>query len=260
MTTFSSTPAIVVGAGRGLGLGIATALAATGTQVIAISRTASTAGPAASAEPSTAPRPASVTPAGIRTELADAAEPSTAARLLDRHNPGTVIVVAGASPALLPLQEQTWESFSINWNADVKIAFHWLQAALHQPLSPGSRVIVFSSGAALAGSPLSGGYAGAKATQRFMTAYAQDESTRAGLDISFTAILPRLTPLTDLGRPAARAYAARAGLTDAAYVQQLGSPLTPSGAGDAITELLDTKPADLLPAYLLTGDGLRPLP
>jgi 3-oxoacyl-[acyl-carrier protein] reductase len=38
-------------------------------------------------------------------------------------------------------------------------------------LRPGSRVVVFSSGAALGGSPLSGGYAGAKATQRFIAAY-----------------------------------------------------------------------------------------
>jgi hypothetical protein len=121
-------------------------------------------------------------------------------------------------------------------------------------------VIVISSGAALAGSPLSGGYAGAKATQRFITAYAQDESTRAGLDITFTAVLPRLTPLTDLGRPAARAYAARAGLTDTEYARQLGGSLTPSGAGAAISELLGTKTADLVPAYLLSADGLRPLP
>jgi short-subunit dehydrogenase len=121
-------------------------------------------------------------------------------------------------------------------------------------------VIVISSGAALAGSPLSGGYAGAKATQRFITAYAQDESARAGLDITFTAVLPRLTPLTDLGRPAARAYAARAGLTDTEYAQQLGGSLTPSGAGAAISELLGTKTADLVPAYLLSADGLRPLP
>lgn len=66
---------------------------------------------------------------------------------------------------------------------------------------------MISSGAAVAGSPLSGGYAGAKATQRFITAYTQDEANRAGLGISFTALLPRITPLTDLGRPAVQAYA-----------------------------------------------------
>lgn len=60
-----------------------------------------------------------------------------------------------------PLQQQTWETFSVNWQTDVKIAFHWLREALLKPLRPGGRVVVVSSGAALNpnGSPLSGGYA-----------------------------------------------------------------------------------------------------
>jgi NAD(P)-dependent dehydrogenase (short-subunit alcohol dehydrogenase family) len=69
--------------------------------------------------------------------------------------------VAGASPLIRPLQHQTWEAFSVNWHGDVRIAFHWLREALLKPLRPGTRVIVISSGAALQGSPLSGGYAGA---------------------------------------------------------------------------------------------------
>ena len=40
-----------------------------------------------------------------------------------------------------------------------------------------------SSGAALAGSPLSGGYAGAKATLRFMTGYAQDAYLLTAADL-----------------------------------------------------------------------------
>jgi hypothetical protein len=50
--------------------------------------------------------------------------------------------------------------------------FHWTREALLVPLDPGSVVVAFSSGAALQGSPLSGGYAGAKATIRFVSAYA----------------------------------------------------------------------------------------
>src|SRR6185503_17103044 len=109
-----------------------------------------------------------------------------------------------------PLQHQTWETFSVNWHTDVKIAFNWLREALLKPLPPGSRVVVFSSGAAVSpgGSPLSGGYAGAKATQRLMTGYAQEEALRAGLDITFTSVLPQFAPQTDLGRSAVQAYAA----------------------------------------------------
>jgi NAD(P)-dependent dehydrogenase (short-subunit alcohol dehydrogenase family) len=158
-----------------------------------------------------------------------------------------------------PLQQQTWESFSVNWHTDVRVTFQWVREALLKPLPPGSRVVVISSGAALQGSPLSGGYAGAKATQRFITAYARDEATRAGLGIAFAAVLPRLTPLTDLGRPAVAAYAARNGQTEEEYLQGFGRPLAPEIAGAAIVELMRAEPAALAPGYLLTGDGLKEL-
>ena len=169
------------------------------------------------------------------------------------------MLVAGARPHSRPLQEQTWETFSVNWETDVRIAFLWLREALVKPLRPGSRVVVFSSGAALQGSPLSGGYAGAKATQRFLTTYAQDEARRANLDITFTAVLPRLTPHTDLGRPAVEAYAARHGQSVNDYVRSMGEPLTPEGAGDAVVELTRADAATIAPSYLLTGAGLREL-
>src|ERR1051326_1605601 len=116
---------------------------------------------------------------------------TVAARLLDRYEPELIVLVAGAPPCMRPLQHQTWETFSVNWETDVRITFQWLRAALRKPLRPGSRVVVISSGAALNanGSPLSGGYAGAKATQRFITGYAQDEAVRAGLGISFATVL-----------------------------------------------------------------------
>ena len=88
-------------------------------------------------------------------------------------------------------------------------AFHWIREALLLPLDPGSTVVAMSSGAAVAGSPLSGGYAGAKATIRFITGYAPDESERAGLGIRFISVLPKLTPATDLGSAAVAAYARR---------------------------------------------------
>jgi len=159
-----------------------------------------------------------------------------------------------------PLQQQTWETFSANWQVDVRIAFHWVREALLRPLRPGGRVVVISSGAALQGSPLSGGYAGAKATQRFIAGYAQDEANRAGLGITFTAVLPRITPLTDLGRPAVRAYAARNGQTEEEYLAPFGDPLTPQAAGAAVLELLGADATALVPAYLLGGTGLRELP
>jgi len=194
----SDRTTMVVGASRGLGRGIATAFAEAGAPVIAVARTAAPAVDLAGG-------------GGIQQEVADAADARVAASLLDRYEPEAIILVAGASPLIRPLQHQTWEAFSVNWHTDVRIAFQWLREALLKPLRPGSRVIVISSGAALQGSPLSGGYAGAKATQRFITAYAQEEANRAGLDMTFTAVLPRITPLTTwVGRRSRRTRPAAA--------------------------------------------------
>jgi 3-oxoacyl-[acyl-carrier protein] reductase len=184
-----------------------------------------------------------------------------AARLLDRYEPEVVILVAGASPHMRPLQQQTRETFSVNWETDVRIAFHWLREALLKPLRPGSRVVVFSSGAGLNpnGSPLSGGYAGAKATQRLIAGYAQDEAERAGLDITFTAVFPYFAPQTGVGRPAVQAYAARAGQSVEEYLQEQGSLVTPEIAGTALVELVQADAATVAPGYRLTGTGLQEL-
>jgi 3-oxoacyl-[acyl-carrier protein] reductase len=250
MSDLSERTTIVVGASRGLGRGIATAFAEAGAPVVAVARTAAA-----------LPEPANGAGA-IRPEVADAGDAAVAGSLIDRYEPEAVILVAGASPHMRPLQQQTWETFSVNWQTDVRIAFHWLREALLKPLRPGSRVVVFSSGAAANpnGSPLSGGYAGAKATQRFITGYAQDEAKRAGLDITFTAVLPYFAPETGVGRPAVAAYAARAGQSVDEYLEQQGSLVTPEIAGTALVELVRADSATLAPAYRLSGAGLQKLP
>jgi NAD(P)-dependent dehydrogenase (short-subunit alcohol dehydrogenase family) len=239
---------VVVGASRGLGRGIARAFADAGAAVVAVARTA----------PALTELAASS--ANIRTEVADAADTTVAWSLVDRYEPEVLILVAGANPVMRPLQHHTWETFSVNWHTDVKIAFTWLREALLKPLPPGSRVIVVSSGAAINGSPASGGYAGSKATQRFIADYAQDESRRAGLGITVTAVMPRMTPFGDVGRRGVRAYAARSGQTEQAYLNQLGDPLTPEIAGSALMDLVRADPATTAPGYLLAGTGLRELP
>jgi 3-oxoacyl-[acyl-carrier protein] reductase len=247
----NTTPAIVVGASRGLGRGIATALAQTGRPVIAVARSgveltelADEAG-------------------NIRPEVADATDPSIASSLLEKYEPEVIVLVAGATPHMRPLQQQTWETFSVNWETDVRIAFQWLREALLTPVAPGSRFVVISSGAALNpnGSPLSGGYAGAKATQRFITGYAQEEANRAGLEITFTTVLPQFAPLTGVGKPAVAAYAAQAGLSVEEFLTTRPfPPLTPEIAGDAIVELVQAETANLAPSYVLHGGGLHKLP
>ena len=248
MSDFSDRTTVVVGASRGLGRGVALAFDAAGAPVVAIARSAAALDELAADG------------VNIRTETADATDAAVAWDVVDRYRPQILVLVAGANPVMRPLHHQTWETFSGNWHTDVKIAFTWLREALLKPLSPGSRVVVVSSGAAINGSPASGGYAGSKATQRFIAGYAQDESHRAGLDITVTAVMPRMTPFGDVGKRGVRAYAARSGQTEQEYLKQLGEPLTPEKAGSALVDLIRADPATTAPGYLLTAAGLQELP
>ena len=245
MTGSADGSTVVVGASRGLGRGIARALGESGAMVIAVARSGVELAQLAA------------TSGNIKAEVADAADPTVAWSIIDRYLPKTLILVAGANPVMRPVHHHTWETFSANWHTDVKIAFTWLREALLRPLPAGSRVVVVSSGAAISGSPASGGYAGAKATQRFVAQYAQEESRRAGMDISVTTILPHMTTLGDVGRRAARVYAQRSGQSEAAYIAKMGDLLTPEIAGSAVLELLRMDARTIGPEYLLTASGLR---
>jgi len=249
MTTqqLSGTTAIVTGASRGFGRGVAAALTQAGAQVVGVARDAG------ALEEVGAQLGAAFTPV-----VADAADPVVAGRLIDEYRPGALVLNAGASPLSRPIHRQTWQTFSRNWDVDVQHAFHWTREALLAPLEPGSTVIAVSSGAALQGSPISGGYAGAKATIRFLTGYAADESRREGLGIRFIAVLPQLTPETGLGRPAVAAYAAREGMDVAAFLATRGPALTPARAGEEITALITDHGHDQ-GAYLLAAAGLSPV-
>jgi NAD(P)-dependent dehydrogenase (short-subunit alcohol dehydrogenase family) len=140
--------------------------------------------------------------------VGDATDLATAGRLLDRFEPRVLVLNAGARPLSRAVHLQTWETFPENWDTDVKHVLHRVRETLLRPLAPGSTVISMSSGAAVNGSPISGGYAGAKAAVRFVSGYAAEESERAGLGIRFVSVLPRLTPGTGPGEAAVAAYAA----------------------------------------------------
>jgi NAD(P)-dependent dehydrogenase (short-subunit alcohol dehydrogenase family) len=245
-TDLAGSTAIVTGAGRGFGRGVATALAAAGAHVVGVARSGAALDTLRGEV------------AGFTAITADAADPTTARRLIDEYQPRTVVLCAGAAPQMSPLQDQTWESFSQNWNVDVAQAFHWIRHALQRPLAPGSTVIALSSGAAINGSPLSGGYAGAKATVRFIAGYAALESERAGLGIDFVSVLPVLTPATELGAKAVAAYAERQGVDVDAFVQSLRPALTAEQVGKSVLDLATGTGRDHR-AYTLSSAGLSPL-
>lgn len=237
--------AVVTGASRGFGKAIAAALVQAGAQVAGVARDGARLD-------------------GVRAELgtgftavaADAADPVVAGQLIDQYQPQSLVLAAGAAPLSRPLHQQSWQSFSRIWDVDVQQVFHWTREALLKPLVPGSTVFAFSSGAALFGSPLSGGYAGAKATIRFMTQYAAEESDRDELGIRFVSVLPQLTPETELGAAAVAAYAARAGMDVPSFLATRGPALTPEHAGKAVLDLIAGSGHG---AYLLAAAGLKEL-
>jgi NAD(P)-dependent dehydrogenase (short-subunit alcohol dehydrogenase family) len=191
--------ALVIGARTGVGQATASALTASGVRVLASGHER------------------------------DATDPAQVVALVAEADPDLVVVAAGTRPTMASIDEQSWESFSAPWNVDVKIAFEVGRAALDRPLRPGSTVVIVSSGAGLniGGSPLSGGYAGAKRMQMFLAGYLQRAADARELGIRFVAVAPRqLLAGTPIGEAAATAYGSETG------------PLDPTGVARVILEIV----------------------
>ncbi|SFW70237.1 SDR family oxidoreductase [Amycolatopsis australiensis] len=238
------TTAVVTGAGRGFGRAIAAALVAEGRTVVGVARTAHDL-EAARDELG----------AGFVPVAADATDDALAEKVLREHRPGLLVLNAGAVPHMAPVHEQTWETFSRNWHVDTRHVFAWTRAALRAPLDPGGVVVSMSSGAAIGGSPLSGGYASAKAAIRYLRAYGAEESERAGLGLRFATLLPQLTPVTGLGTAGVEGYAARTGVDRDTFVRNMEPVLTPEQVAKAVLDIVTGDAAE----YQVSGTGLRTL-
>jgi NADP-dependent 3-hydroxy acid dehydrogenase YdfG len=243
----TGTTAIVTGASRGFGRATAISLAARGAHVVGVARSAA---PLADLREELGD--------AFTPEVADVADPAVAADLIARYRPQTLVLNAGAAPPVGSIREHTWETFSINWNVDVKHVFSFVKQALTVPLDPGSVVVSLSSGAALRGSPLSGGYSGAKSTIKTISGYAGLDAQRHGSGVRFVAVLPLLTPATDLGRVYTEAYASQAGVTEAQFLEGMGGELSTAQAATSIADLA-ANDSFTAPAYLLAATGLQPL-
>lgn len=238
---------LVTGGSRGFGRGIVEALAAEGAMVYALARDA---GHLAQLKREVK---------GVQTCAADVTDPQVAPKLLREIRPDILVLNAGAQPTLLPIHEQSWEQFGRVWETDVKATFHFGKEALLMPIAPGSVVMIMSSGAAIGGSSLSGGYAGAKRTQWFLAQYFQEEANNMKLGIRFVAIVPRLTDQTELGHAAVVAYAARQGITEQAFLERFGVPLTPEKVGHGVVALLTDKTYQDGIAFGFSGKGIESL-
>jgi NAD(P)-dependent dehydrogenase (short-subunit alcohol dehydrogenase family) len=243
-STFANKVAVVTGGSRGLGRGVVEALTSRGAKVHVLARDEATLGAMAREVPGAVP------------VVGDATDESLAERVLRQTSPDFLVLVAGAKPHLGAVHEQTWETFSTNWNIDTKSAFVWLTLALRLPLKPGSHVVQVSSGAAVQGSPVSGGYAAAKRAQWLIADYANNESGRAKRNIRFHCLLPNLNPSTELGRAGITAYAERAGITPEEFAKRFEPQLTPSIMGAGVSELLETPERFDQLAYRIGGKGI----
>ena len=252
MTTPHPKTAVITGGGSGVGRATVLALAAGGTRVWAVGRDR--------ARLNRVQEEAAGGPGEVIARALDATDAPAMARVLDEAQPDLVVLSAGVHARLALVHEQTWETFSEPWNVDVKIAFQVGQAALRKPLAPGSLVVIVSSGAGLFGSPLSGGYAGAKRMQMFLAGYLQRSADAAKLGIRFVALVPKqLIAGTDLGTTVADAYAALAGITRETFMQRFGAPLTAEDVARTIGQLARGELAIAGNVVGVTGAGTEAL-
>src|SRR5262245_42019825 len=226
MRTLQNERVVVTGGSRGLGRAIVEALLACAAQVTVVAR-----------DPE---RLADIERLGAIARPGDVTDPALMSAVLADLKPSVLILNAGATPFMAPLDQQSWETFTAVWDTDGKAGLHGIQAALNAPLAYGARVLIASSGAAIAGNPLSGGYAGAKRMLWIMAHYANGIATERGLGIHFQVLVPlQIVGETALGHQAASAGARRRGLSIEAFLaERYGVPLSPRQYGEHVVTLL----------------------
>jgi NAD(P)-dependent dehydrogenase (short-subunit alcohol dehydrogenase family) len=233
---------VVTGGSRGLGLGLVEALVEQHAKVTVVAR-------------DNAALSAVKRKLGVAVIAADIADKVAAQRIVADVRPDILVLNAGAVPPMGRFDQISWADFTATWETDVKAGLYWLQAALNLPLMPGARVLVGSSGAAVNGSPLSGGYAGAKRMLWLMAKYANEVARQKELGIRFQAILPmQVIGGTGVGDDASAAYARSLGLDREAYLARFGAPMPPRSFGDHVVAVLDDPKYGKGLAFGLKGD------
>ncbi len=237
---------VVIGGSKGVGRAIVAAAHAEGAQVLAVARQEEPLRKLVAAFPA------------VQMLRLDATDESAPAKVFATLSPDVLVVCAGAIPHAAPLGEQSWEQFSRNWNSDVKMSLFFSQAALTTPLPAGTTIILISSGAAIGGSPLSGGYSGSKRTQMFVANYAQQEADRLHLGLRFLALAPGgMMPETELGKTAVEAYASSLGLSATDFIKRRGLSQTPEQVSNAVVEFASHPSSREGNVFLVSAKGIE---
>lgn len=248
MQALAGKKVVVVGGSMGVGRAVVALAYRNGAEVLAVARGADALGRLAAEFP------------GVETMAADAASPETPGLVLRAITPDVLVLAAGAIPPMRSFFELGWEEFSANWEADVKASFLFCKAAIETPFPRGASIILISSGAGIGGSPLSGGYAGAKRMQMFLARYAQREAERLGLDLRFLAIVPgAIMPQTRLGKAAVASYARSLNISPEAYVAGREKAPTPEDVAGVVVDFA-SGPGSEAGVYLVKGEEVEALP
>src|SRR5271163_4558330 len=137
MLSLTGKNVVVIGGSGGVGRQIVEGAIRNGAHVLAVAR-------------QEAPlRQLAIDVSGVDILSLDATDEGAPSRVFEVLRPDILVLSAGVFPAAAPIHEQSWQEFAVNWEADVKISFHFCKAALSRPLPAGATVVVVSSGAAV---------------------------------------------------------------------------------------------------------------
>jgi NAD(P)-dependent dehydrogenase (short-subunit alcohol dehydrogenase family) len=124
---------VVIGGSRGVGRQVVREAVQNGARVLAVAR-----------QDGPLRQLAQEVPGGEILPL-DATYEAAPTKVFDVLQPDVLVLSAGAFPPAAPLHEQNWQQFRINWETDVKMAFHFCKAALTRPLAAGASVILITN-------------------------------------------------------------------------------------------------------------------
>lgn len=250
MIDLTGKTAIVTGGSRGYGRGCVEALAAVGMRVIALARNRD--------KLETLRQEIG---GSVEVVVADVTDGIAAAQIIQRVRPAVLVLNAGIMPVMRPTRFQTWETFAMNWETDVKGVFLWSREALLLPLDPGSTIFIVSSTAAESNSPEISGYSAAKAALWRLSQSLAEEATSLHRDLRVRCLLPVLTTETEIGHAAVVNFANAAGLTYDQMRERFGMsrPLKPAGMGAAVISILTEWASSEEIGFRVSAEGIQPM-
>lgn len=248
MIDLKGRTAVVTGGSRGFGRGIVEALSSRQMRVVAIAR-----------NKEDLEKLKREIHGELETESADAFDPNVAARIIARENPSVLVLNAGAAGISRPTRFHVWETFSVQFQNDVRGVFNWVRESLVLPLASGSTIIITASGAALRPVAVNAGYAAAKAAIWTFARGVAEEAKSMGIGVH--CLLPVLSPETELGREALKDFSRSMGVPAETIVEQKGMKpfVTPQIMGKAVLDILTDADKQKEVSFRVTGLGLQPI-